>query len=984
MVEVFQNPVLLDKVVRNIPINVPVYGYNSAYTFNPGPNKVNRSMLYGIDGSIAPMQSSTWTMREQAPLSGTNGWGFAFDGSSDGIVHDFKTSDPTLPSGLYSVTFPYEMLASYKTQKSINATVITTGTSMSTDNSGTPISTDAYSGISSVVLLSIPQDKTGYSTIACYPDDPNVEWDGSYANGLTGLSGQDTTGGGPDGTLPYAVSKLSTMGLSLMLSQYVYMGGRKDRVEIAPNTKYTLSFYAKGTGKLDVYFINNFIDPTGSNIKITPTTGVSFVHPTNSTNSYAEISLTSTYTLYTITFMTMSTFNVNEFKQLMLQVLINSQAWVTPISLVKDGTTTNIIRASTYAPSAYTNASFEYKGWQIKARTDWNGIPIQGVSTMISNPVNIKSPGSTTKTFVNGLENFDLYNIVASNNFMFIKPDTGNAQMSYATNATSNISMVYGLPASDESNGTSSLFTQHGATDSRGYSSTTTIGNQTTVYPYTKPTLSGLTITRTANMAELIPTFTINGTQSINSKTTDTTIVANLTINGTAYVIIGVTSNASLKSKSWYTRNSNGALVSATPVNVDPFTSYTVTFEVHDSVYAGGPKSTVATSTQVNTAGGTPVAYTPSWSAVPVGTTSASLKSTTSVSSNIVYNQPSLTPQGSNYGTYYTGEFDTPPVTYHTDDPRYHKNLRFDFTLAGTVIVGPGSTINNLTRVDFTCDGVTYSNILGGNGQNAVGPYSFTTNKLNNGNGLGLDPGIVHTGSLILYDTKNGLTAGSSPVSTINWSSTPDSILLDIDGDINNGGGIGIGGYHKNANNSLEVYGPTYIGKQPKDNTSNSNFIGLEIDGDIELYNNKKLLDTVWPIGSIYISVTDANPATTLGFGTWSAFAKGRTLIGVDPSDTALNAPNKQGGSVNPLTSHNHYYKSLNGYQSYTFAWGTGGIVSPQISINGTSAIAGKATNNGLFTKQDGDGASVQNSGDNTNHNNWQPFISTYMWKRDA
>src|SRR3989304_4166076 len=45
-------------------------------------------------------------------------------------------------------------------------------------------------------------------------------------------------------------------------------------------------------------------------------------------------------------------------------------------------------------------------------------------------------------------------------------------------------------------------------------------------------------------------------------------------------------------------------------------------------------------------------------------------------------------------------------------------------------------------------------------------------------------------------------------------------------------------------------------------------------------------LADVYPIGSIYTEITGVNPATTFGFGTWSAFGAGKVLIGLDSGDT--------------------------------------------------------------------------------------------------
>lgn len=70
-------------------------------------------------------------------------------------------------------------------------------------------------------------------------------------------------------------------------------------------------------------------------------------------------------------------------------------------------------------------------------------------------------------------------------------------------------------------------------------------------------------------------------------------------------------------------------------------------------------------------------------------------------------------------------------------------------------------------------------------------------------------------------------------------------------------------------------------------------------------------LNHVYPIGSIYISINDTNPATLFG-GTWQQFGKGRTLVGVDENDNDFNIVQKTGGekthqlTINELPSHTH------------------------------------------------------------------------------
>ena len=55
--------------------------------------------------------------------------------------------------------------------------------------------------------------------------------------------------------------------------------------------------------------------------------------------------------------------------------------------------------------------------------------------------------------------------------------------------------------------------------------------------------------------------------------------------------------------------------------------------------------------------------------------------------------------------------------------------------------------------------------------------------------------------------------------------------------------------------------------------------------------------NVTYAVGKPYISFTDSrNPSEILGFGTWEQ-VKGRTLVGVDTTDTDFNTPGKTGGS---------------------------------------------------------------------------------------
>lgn len=117
----------------------------------------------------------------------------------------------------------------------------------------------------------------------------------------------------------------------------------------------------------------------------------------------------------------------------------------------------------------------------------------------------------------------------------------------------------------------------------------------------------------------------------------------------------------------------------------------------------------------------------------------------------------------------------------------------------------------------------------------------------------------------------------------------------------------------------------------------------------------------VYPVGSIYTSVLPTSPATLFG-GTWVAFAAGRVLVGVDSTDTDFDQAEETGGAkTHTLTeaempSHSHTYDWEN-----TRGSGSNG------AGDGASSFYTKTT-----TTAGGDQA----------HNNLQPYMVVYMWKR--
>ena len=102
--------------------------------------------------------------------------------------------------------------------------------------------------------------------------------------------------------------------------------------------------------------------------------------------------------------------------------------------------------------------------------------------------------------------------------------------------------------------------------------------------------------------------------------------------------------------------------------------------------------------------------------------------------------------------------------------------------------------------------------------------------------------------------------------------------------------------------------GVTYIGTSDNaaavsySNTS-SGLAATDVQGAIdevstELGSTLKqaVIDAIYPVGSIYMSVSSTNPGTTFGVGTWEAWGSGKVPVGVNTSDTSFNTVEKTGG----------------------------------------------------------------------------------------
>jgi len=149
------------------------------------------------------------------------------------------------------------------------------------------------------------------------------------------------------------------------------------------------------------------------------------------------------------------------------------------------------------------------------------------------------------------------------------------------------------------------------------------------------------------------------------------------------------------------------------------------------------------------------------------------------------------------------------------------------------------------------------------------------------------------------------------------------------------------------------------------------------------------LTDAVYPIGSIFITVTNyadsAAVVNAIGGTTWASFGAGRVLVGQNSSDSDFNSAEEEGGSKTKalefanMPAHSHQWYDLGG--------------SSGRNIDGTNFTSSRSWNSsGNFSNINDpldDNDFYTNTATNRNSNGSsfsivQPYIVVYMWKRTA
>lgn len=158
------------------------------------------------------------------------------------------------------------------------------------------------------------------------------------------------------------------------------------------------------------------------------------------------------------------------------------------------------------------------------------------------------------------------------------------------------------------------------------------------------------------------------------------------------------------------------------------------------------------------------------------------------------------------------------------------------------------------------------------------------------------------------------------------------------------------------------------------------------------------VINTIYPVGAIFMSTVNKNPSTYLG-GTWVAWGSGRVPVGVDTSDSDFSSVEKTGGekahtlTTNEMPPHTHDKGTLStdsagshthkGYYRETYRTGSTSAGLGTKSTSGVSLSTSDVTNSAGAHTHTVSG-STGSMGNGQGHNNLQPYITCYMWKRTA
>lgn len=174
----------------------------------------------------------------------------------------------------------------------------------------------------------------------------------------------------------------------------------------------------------------------------------------------------------------------------------------------------------------------------------------------------------------------------------------------------------------------------------------------------------------------------------------------------------------------------------------------------------------------------------------------------------------------------------------------------------------------------------------------------------------------------------------------------------------------------------------------------------VTFDGDVSFSSLAWLRDAIFPVGSIRMTTSTTGATTFLG-GTWVLWGAGKVPVGVDTSDSDFSTVEKTGGAKTVtlaaanMPSHNHALSSgtvtvtaadahTHQAASGTYKVGSGSGSTYKYFTNGGTTGPATTGSGGGHTHTATLSGNTGNKGSGTAHNNVQPYITCYFYKRTA
>lgn len=146
----------------------------------------------------------------------------------------------------------------------------------------------------------------------------------------------------------------------------------------------------------------------------------------------------------------------------------------------------------------------------------------------------------------------------------------------------------------------------------------------------------------------------------------------------------------------------------------------------------------------------------------------------------------------------------------------------------------------------------------------------------------------------------------------------------------------------------------------------------IEVGGEMDF-------NTIYPVGSIYMSVNSTSPATLFG-GTWEQIKDTFLLSAGDTySAGATGGEAEHTTTIDEMPMHNHSHDDA--YKNYWVLLYTEGSTRSRFAAGTSGGYAGQ---NDIQSNLKWSDFSTGNCGGGQPHNNMPPYLVVYMWKRTA